>query len=138
MTMRVQVTLEDRSLPADARIVTNILDKIFVHVYIIRVERTERLRFRRRFLASDQLDGFLSEEGAPASLAWSNKVLPARLQVDFQSPGASTLEGVVANRQMQRDKIALLNPQHFLAIAINDDLVLVVIATEDGIPPDAA
>jgi hypothetical protein len=118
--------------------VTNILDKIFVHVYIIRVERTERLRFRRRFLASDQLDGFLSEEGAPASLAWSNKVLPARLQVDFQSPGASTLEGVVANRQMQRDKIALLNPQHFLAIAINDDLVLVVIATEDGIPPDAA
>lgn len=136
--MRVQVTLEDRSLPADARIVANILDKILVYVYIARIEWTERLRFRRRFLACDQLDRFLSEERAPASLARSNKVLPARLQVDLQSPGASTLEGVVANRQTQRDKIALLNPQYLLAIAINDDLVLVVIATEDRIRPDAA
>jgi hypothetical protein len=118
--------------------VANILDKILVYVYITRVQWTERLRFRRRFLACDQLDGFLSEEGAPASLARSNKILPARLQVDFQSPGASTLKGVMANRQTQRDKIALLNLQHFLAIAKDNNLVLVVIATEDRIPPDAA
>jgi hypothetical protein len=44
----------------------------------------------------------------------------------------------MANRQTQRDKISLLNLQHFPAIAKDKNLVVVVIATEDCIPPDAA
>jgi hypothetical protein len=118
--------------------VADIFDKVFVYVHIIRIDWTQRLRFRRSFLTRDQFDGFLSEEGAPACLARSNKVLLTGFEVDFQCFGTGTLKGVVANRQAQRNKTALLNPHHFPAIAKNNNLVFVVIAAQHRIPQDAA
>ena len=137
VTRSTKVTLEYRSRLANTRIMAKVLNQVLIDIYILRVEWVKPLRFCRRFFAGNQFDGFMSEERTTASLARSKEVLPSGLQIDFQSLGTRTLKGIVANRQPQLNKIPFVNPQYFLTITIDNDLVFVVIATEDRIAPEA-